>query len=96
MRELSSARFGNWFATPLLEHVWADAPGLNERLLASILDEERRHAGNELTNTGGWHSETGRLEFCAGAGQKLIQHMGEMVEEATSPLRTVWLTSPPP
>jgi len=83
MRELSDACFGHLFATPLLEHVWADASELNAQLSECILDHERRHPGTELTNVGVWHSAAGRLEFCGVAGRRLMQHMSEMVEEAT-------------
>src|SRR4051812_5091933 len=40
-----------------------------------------RHPGTELTDAGGWHSATSRLEFCSAAGQRLIRHAGEIVEE---------------
>jgi len=83
MRELEGARFGNLFASPLLAHVWADGSELNAQLKDSILEHARRNPGRELTNVGGWHSETGRLEFCGHAGERLIGHMRDMTEEAT-------------
>jgi uncharacterized protein (TIGR02466 family) len=81
--ELEKARSGSLFATPLLTHIWADGTELNVPLRDSILEEERRHPGKELTNYGGWHSETGTLRFCESAGERLIRHMHEMIEEAT-------------
>ena len=83
MRELEKARWGSLFASPLLAHVWADGPELNAQLKDAILEHARRNPGKELTNVGGWHSETGRLEFCGHAGELLIGHMREMTEEAT-------------
>ena len=63
--------------------MWADGPELNAQLKDSILEHARRNPGKELTNVGGWHSETGRLEFCGRAGERLIGHMRDMTEEAT-------------
>jgi uncharacterized protein (TIGR02466 family) len=83
MRELDRARFGSLFATPVLEHVWADRAELNVQLRENILEHARQHPGNERTNVGGWHSETGALEFCGQAGERLIRHMRDMTEEAT-------------
>ena len=80
---LENARFAGLFATPLLSHVWADAAELNPLLRERILAHEARHPGRARTNMGGWHSETGLLEFCGDAGARLIAHMHAMVEEAT-------------
>ena len=83
MRELQDAGFGRLFASPFLEHRWADGAELNSQLRQSILEHARRHEGERLTNIGGWHSETGVLGFCGEAGQRLIGHMHDMVQEAT-------------
>jgi uncharacterized protein (TIGR02466 family) len=83
MGELGKATSVNVFATPMLAHLWADAAELNGSLRDSILAHEQTHAGMVLTNVGGWHSETGRLEFCGAAGERLIGHMQAMTEEAT-------------
>ena len=88
MSELEKARSESLFATPLLSHLWADGTELNPQLRDSILAHERRHSGTDLTNVGGWHSERGTLEFCGNAGQLLIGHMHEMIEEATRRLYT--------
>ena len=82
MRELENARFESLFASPFLAHKWADGPELNAQLRESILEHEGRHAGEERTKFGGWHSESGHLKFCGKAGERLIRHMGEMTEEA--------------
>jgi uncharacterized protein (TIGR02466 family) len=74
------------FGTPVLEFLWPDGPELNPQLRKSILDHSRNHPGMQQTNVGGWHSATGRLEFCGSAGERLIHHMHEMVEEATGRL----------
>lgn len=83
MQEIDSARFGSFFASPLLEHMWADAAELNPLLRRSILEQERCDPGQERTNIGGWHSRTGVLEFCGAAGERLVEHMREMTKEAT-------------
>jgi len=77
---------GSLFATPVLEYLWPDAPELNPLLRKSILEHAREHAGMKQTNIGGWHSSTGRLEFCGSAGERLIHHIFEMTEEATGRL----------
>jgi uncharacterized protein (TIGR02466 family) len=74
------------FGTPVLEYRWPDGPELNRRLRESILEHARQHPGMKQTNIGGWHSATGRLEFCGKAGEQLVRHMYEMVEEATGRL----------
>jgi uncharacterized protein (TIGR02466 family) len=81
--ELAQIKYTNVFATPLLAHVWSDAAVLNEELRSRILAYERDNPGESKTNVGGWHSETGQLEFCGDAGRRLIRHMYEMADEAT-------------
>ncbi len=83
MQQFTGARFASLFATPVLEHVWPDGPELNAALRDAILAQAQRHPGTERTNVGGWHSESGTLDFCGSAGTRLIRHMGEMTEEAT-------------
>jgi uncharacterized protein (TIGR02466 family) len=96
MRELERSRSGSLFASPLLTHRWADGPELNASLRESILDHAGRHPGTDLTNYGGWHSEYGTLEFCGDAGKRLIRHMHDMVEEATSRLYAEFAQKPRP
>ncbi len=83
MPELAHAKFTNLFATPLMAHVWNDADELNGELRERILEHERTSTGEHKTNVGGWHSETGQLEFCGNAGRRLVRHMYEMADEAT-------------
>ncbi len=96
MGDLAKARFGGLFATPVLEHAWADGPELNTHLRDSILAHARQHAGNERTNVGGWHSDTGLLEFCGNAGERLVRHMRDMADEATRRLYGQYGMSPAP
>jgi uncharacterized protein (TIGR02466 family) len=96
MRELETARLGNLFASPLLEHVWADGSQLNAQLRESILTHACQYPGEGRTNVGGWHSEVGGLEFCGSAGQRLISHMREMTEEATRRLYALFSRLPDP
>jgi uncharacterized protein (TIGR02466 family) len=96
VRELEAARFGSLFASPLLEHMWADGAELNVELRERVLEQARRHPGSEQTNVGGWHSEIGRLEFCGSAGERLVRHMREMTEEATLRLYASYSRPPEP
>jgi uncharacterized protein (TIGR02466 family) len=91
--DFSAALYGHLFPIPFMVHVWPDGPELNEELRPRILEHAARAAGVQRSNAGGWHSETGRLEFCGDAGQKLVRHMHEMADEATS--RTVAETPSP-
>lgn len=83
MSELDGIRHTNLFATPLLVHVRADAAQLNTELRERILAHEATSKGEQKTNVGGWHSQTGQLEFCGDAGRRLIQHMYALGDEAT-------------
>ncbi len=86
MSGLQTIGSASLFGTPVLEYMWPDGPELNPRLRQSILDYARQNPGMQQTNMGGWHSPTGQLEFCGAAGQKLIEHIFEMAEEATGRL----------
>jgi uncharacterized protein (TIGR02466 family) len=84
------------FGTPVLEYLWPDAAELNPRLRQSIMEHARQHPGMQQTNVGGWHSATGRLEFCGTAGERLIRHIHEMTEEATGRLYAQFGLPPEP
>jgi uncharacterized protein (TIGR02466 family) len=73
----------NLFPTPLAMRVWEDGPELNALLRESILEHEEKTEGVAKSNRGGWHSETGQLEFCGDAGRRLIAHMHALANEAT-------------
>ena len=83
MPELESAKLTNLFASPFVMHIWSDGAELNEVLRTRILAHQQASAGENKTNVGGWHSETGQLEFCGDSGRRLIRHMYEMADEAT-------------
>ncbi|TMJ63601.1 MAG: hypothetical protein E6G83_16805, partial [Alphaproteobacteria bacterium] len=68
MSDFSKTRYTNVFATPLVTHVWEDGPELNALLRERILAHEAESCGVAKSNCGGWHSETGQLEFCGDAG----------------------------
>ena len=80
---LEQIKLANLFPTPFLAHTWPDAAQMNQELGAAILDYERDNPGERKSNIGGWHSPTGKLEFCGDAGRRLIRHMYEMTDEAT-------------
>ncbi|HWB48206.1 MAG TPA: TIGR02466 family protein [Stellaceae bacterium] len=96
MHALAGARSVNLFATPLLSHIWADAPELNPLLREAILAHEAGRPGEGRSNFGGWHSETGLLEFCSEAGRRLIGHMHAVVEEAARRLHAEFGRPPAP
>lgn len=83
MPEFSNLKHTNLFASPLLSHIWPDAAELNAELRERILAHASSGKGEQKTNVGGWHSETGQLEFCGEAGRRLILHMYELGDEAT-------------
>lgn len=83
MPDVSTARLANLFATPLIAHRWDDGALLNAELAASIVAHRLSSEGENKTNVGGWHSETGQLEFCGAAGRTLLRHMYELGDEAT-------------
>src|ERR1700722_3658285 len=82
------------FGTPVMEYMWPDGSELNPRLREAILEHARRNPGMKQTNVGGWHSATGRLEFCGTAGERLVRHIHEMAEEATGRLYAQYGLSP--
>ena len=64
MSDFSKTRYTNIFTTPLITHTWEDGPELNALLRERILAHEAQNRGIAKSNHGGWHSETGQLEFC--------------------------------
>jgi Putative 2OG-Fe(II) oxygenase len=83
MPDFSAAAFGHLFPAPFMAFVWPDGAELNEELRPRILAHASRSAGLEKSNSGGWHSEIGQLEFCGDAGRRLVRHMYEVGDEAT-------------
>jgi uncharacterized protein (TIGR02466 family) len=81
--DFSATKFVNIFATPLLTHVWEGAQELNAALRERILAREAESGGVVKSNHGGWHSETGRLEFLGEPGERLVRHMIAFADEAT-------------
>jgi|SRR5271165_1406477 len=80
----ATVRLATIFSTPLVTNVWAEASATNPLLRDGILAHEARGPGIGKSNHGGWHSETGQLEFCGDAGRNLIRYVRELVHEATS------------
>ena len=83
MPDFSKTRYKNIFTTPLLTHVLEDGPELNALLRERILAHETESGGIAKSNHGGWHSQTGQLEFCGDPGQRLVRHMHAFGDEAT-------------
>ena len=83
MPDFAAAAFLHLFPSPFMAFVWPDAVELNEEMRVRILEHAAASAGTLKTNVGGWHSESGQLEFCGAAGRRLVRHMYEMADEAT-------------
>jgi uncharacterized protein (TIGR02466 family) len=86
MLNLQAMGSGSLFGTPIMEYMWPDAAELNPQLRDTILRYARHHPGIKLSNVGGWQSESGLLEFCGSAGERLIQHILEMAQAASDRL----------
>ena len=76
-------QYKNIFATPLFTYIWQDAPELNAVLRERILAYEAANPGTQKSNQGGWHSETGQLEFLGDGGRRLVEHIYEYADHAT-------------
>jgi uncharacterized protein (TIGR02466 family) len=96
MTEPAGLKYTNLFGSPLVARVWEDAASLNDRLRASIFAHETATTGLIKTNAGGWHSETGHLEFCGDAGRQLVRHMYDLADEATRRVLTEYGHHPRP
>ncbi len=85
MPGLESAEFAPLFPTPFLSYQWPDSDALNKELREKILAHERAHpgSGQSKSNIGGWHSETGLLQFCGSAGRTLLERATVLTNEAT-------------
>jgi uncharacterized protein (TIGR02466 family) len=85
MSELANAEIVNLFASPFISYRWPDSDELNKELRQRVLAHERDNPGRSQSksNVGGWHSETGQLEFCGAAGKTLLHRATELANEAT-------------
>lgn len=81
--ELSNLRSTAIFSTPLFTHRWKEEPGNLKSLRERILAHKVSSSGVAKSNRGGWHSETGELEFCGEPGKLLVHRMRALADEAT-------------
>lgn len=86
MADLMNAQLDFCFPTPVMCHVWDDSEELNAELRRLILAREREDRGRTKSNIGGWHSETGLLEWCGEAGKYLFARTIDMVNHASRQL----------
>ena len=100
MSELANAEIVNLFASPFISHRWPDSDELSKELRQRVLAHEREHPGRSQSksNVGGWHSQTGQLEFCA-AGKTLLRRAtsptGPCMNSAISPSARACCSSRP-
>lgn len=83
MSTVRDASYAHLFPVPFMSHRWTHNAELNNDLRLRILAHARQSRGEKKSNAGGWHSETGQLEFLQEAREPLIRQMFELVEEAT-------------
>ena len=74
------------FPVPIISYVWPETAELNAELRRLSLARERETKGRSKSNFGGWHSETGLLEWLGDAGKALVERMAQMVNYATAQL----------
>jgi uncharacterized protein (TIGR02466 family) len=86
MAAIGDIDYVNLFPSPFASYQWPDSEALNKELRQKILAHERETPGHgqSKSNVGGWHSQTGQLQFCGEAGATLIARMGTLVNEATA------------
>src|SRR3954469_827137 len=77
----------NIFTPPLILHFLEDGPELNTLLRSRIMAHAAANPGVVKSNHGGWHSETGQLDFCGSAGRRLIRHIFAVADGATKRLQ---------
>ena len=78
------ATYVRLFSVPFLTHDWKENEQLNTELRLRILAHSRQSRGEQKSNVGGWHSETGQLEFLGDVRGVLIQQMHALTQEATT------------
>jgi len=83
MADFSDTRCNTIFNTPLVRDIWEEGIELNPLLWERILAQEADSPGIVKSNYGGWHSETGQLEFCGDAGERLLLRVRALADEAT-------------
>jgi len=92
--DLEKANFEFCFPVPLMCHVWPDTAALNEELRRLSLARENEAGGRTKSNVGGWHSETGVLEWMGDAGKALVERMAALVNHATARLMSAYGREP--
>ncbi len=85
MAELTNANLIYLFPAPLPASTSGPTSGGAQRgsCAGTSCAREQAHPGMAKTNIGGWHSETGRLEWCGKAGETLLSRMSEAANYAT-------------
>jgi uncharacterized protein (TIGR02466 family) len=77
------AAYLHLFPVPFMRHVWTENVELNNLLRLKILACSRQSRGEKKSNAGGWHSQTGLLEFLEELREPLVKQMIALADEAT-------------
>jgi uncharacterized protein (TIGR02466 family) len=83
MSAAPNAEYLHLFPVPFVRRVWTENAELNSLLRLKILAHARQSRGEHKSNAGGWHSETGLLEFLEELREPLVRQMLALAEEAT-------------
>ena len=75
------------FETPLIVDQMPSAPELNRELMRTILARKDQHAGLEISNVGGWHSDTQMLAWGGKSAHRLVERIIGCVDYFTTDVR---------
>lgn len=79
---VESTTYRPLFSVPFISRNWGDSAGYNEIVRKAIFARQKISKGESHSNVGGWHSESGQLEFLGAAAQWLIDRAYELAGEA--------------
>jgi uncharacterized protein (TIGR02466 family) len=75
------------FETPLIIDQMPGFPELNRDLTAAILARKAEHPGLEISNVGGWHSDTQMLAWGGESARRLVERIIGCIDYYTTDIR---------
>lgn len=75
------------FDTPVIVDEVPDSGALNDALRTVILDRQRKSEGVSISNVGGWHSDTGMVDWGGEQARALCQRIVELADAYTIDLK---------